>query len=162
MLCMKCGMDNIDNTSGYCLYCNAKLPPSSFYNVVQSPKQETGRMDAVKKYCDSMKAGTITKEVFGNYISSTYYHLVDLSSGIYETVDSENYLDSAPDEVNAGYEGMQLWEGGLTEIYLYVEDDDISHIDNGFAMIEHGNELINKAMVLNRDLRNTEGIVGTL
>ena len=57
---------------------------------------------------------------------------------------------------------MQLWEGGLTEIYLYVEDDDISHIDNGFSMIQKGNELINRAMFLNREQRNTEGIVGTL
>lgn len=162
MICMKCGRDNVSNGSTYCSYCNAKLPSSSFMDVMSTPKYETSRLNDVTQYCDCILAGTVSMEDFANYISLTYEHLAGLSAGIYQTVEEDAYSEVANDEVESGFEGMQLWESGLSEIYAYTEDMDEAHIKNGLDMVRRGNDLINKAMIMNRNSRSIDGVHGTL
>ena len=162
MLCMRCGRDNIDNGSGHCMYCQAKLPSMSLYQVMNSPAMETSRLDEVKRYCDGVLDGSVPIENFADFISATYNHLVSLSSGIYEIVEAENYIQDSPEEIESGYEGMNLWETGLMEIYAYIEDSDEAHIKNGLDMITRGNELVNVAMQINREQRNIEGVSGKI
>lgn len=162
MLCMKCGRDNLSNGSGFCAYCNAKLPTASMFQVMNTPTFETSRLNDVTRYCDCILAGSVSMEDFANFISLTYNHLVGLSSDIYQSVEDDGYMQIAPDEVEAGFEGMQLWENGLSEIYAYTEDMDEEHVKNGLDMVRRGNDLINKAMLLNRESRDIEGVTGTL
>lgn len=163
MICMKCGQENPDDAmSTFCQYCNTKLPPRGLYNILAMPSVEESRLNAVKQKCDEVLDGSLEMQDFADFIYSNYDKINLVTAEICELVDGEDYMSVSSDEVNAGYEGLQLWSDGLSEIYAYSEDNDESHISSGLAMISKGNELVNLAMKINRDSRNEEGVIGTL
>lgn len=160
MLCVKCGYDNPPGSTS-CLNCKVMLSNINFYKMLE-PAVRNSRLKKIQEYCEGVLKEAVSVEEFALFLSSTYQHLVKLGEEIRDIVHEEDYDSFSPDEVEKGYEGMQLYEEGLSHIYLYVEDLNEEHIREGLEMVSKGNEYINKAMTLNREFRETEGVDGTL
>ena len=46
---------------------------------------------------------------------------------------------------------MENFEQGIEEMWLYTQDGNVAHLDTGLKTIKKGNDLLNKAMTINRD-----------
>ncbi|MDQ7823570.1 MAG: zinc ribbon domain-containing protein [Candidatus Eremiobacteraeota bacterium] len=160
MICIKCGYENAVG-SNYCDQCFSPLPRLELFQVFE-PTIVTGRVKKIQTHCEMIQKTEITPEEFSEFVTVTYEELTRISGEIQEIVDSAGYRDISPDEVEIGYEGMTLYEQGLQEIYLYVEDMNPEHFSAGMEMINQGNLKINEAMKINRDNRERDGVQGTL
>jgi len=97
-----------------------------------------------------VKKGEITLDEFSAFLSSVSNLLAVKAEEITELVESSNYASQAPQEVEAGFKGMDLYEAGLTNMILFISTGDPAVLDEGLKMIAQGNEFINQAMELNQ------------
>lgn len=68
-------------------------------------------------------------------------------------IQESGYRDEAPDEVESGLQGVDLYEAGMQELYQYLQDGYDDHLTEGLRLLWEGNEKINHAMFLNRESR---------
>jgi len=150
MLCPKCQAAN-PRGSKFCQNCQSILLaiPGDFLEDPQTVPL-TGRLESVKDVCEMVKKGEITLDEFSAFLSSVSNLLAVKAEEITELVESSNYASQAPQEVEAGFKGMDLYEAGLTNMILFISTGDPAVLDEGLKMIAQGNEFINQAMELNQ------------
>ena len=112
-----------------------------------------GRYNQFKRAVDNVKAGTWTAEEFHEFLFNIYEDLSAKARELHEIIETEKYIEYAEKEVHCGVAGLDLFEAGMHEMSVYLEDGDITHLDGGLARIWEGNEKINEAMRINRENR---------
>jgi hypothetical protein len=159
-ICVKCGFQNPPG-SNYCEACATPMPKVEYFQYFE-PAVVRDRLDKIQVQIDKVQKDEITVQEFADFISYTYQELQDKGREIQELVDTSDYYEISPEEVDVGYQGMQSYEHGLQEMYLYVEDMDPCHLTSGMELMTEGNTKINEAMRINRENREIDGVVGTL
>ena len=112
-----------------------------------------GRYNQFKRAVDNVKAGTWTAEEFHDFLFNIYEDLSAKAQELRQIIETENYSEYAAEEVNCGVAGLELFEAGMQEMSVYLEDGEPVHLDEGLARIWEGNEKINEAMRINREKR---------
>jgi hypothetical protein len=159
-ICVKCGNQNPPG-SNYCEACATPMPKVEYFQYFE-PTIVRDRLDKIQAQIDNVQKEEITIQEFADFISVTYQELQQKGQEIQELVDSSDYCEISPEEVDIGYQGMQQYESGLQEMYVYVEDMDPCHLTQGMELMVDGNAKINNAMRINRENREIDGVVGTL
>ncbi|MBQ7567901.1 hypothetical protein IJT17_03765 [bacterium] len=113
-----------------------------------------GRYNQFKRAVENVKAETWTAEEFQEFLFNIYENLGAKANELREIITTENYSEYAQEEVECGLAGLNLFEAGMQEMALYLEDWEIVHLDEGLALIWEGNEKINEAMSINRKNRD--------
>lgn len=160
MLCVQCGYENPVG-SNYCEQCYALMPRMDLFQVLE-PTIVSDRLRKIQNAVNKVEKNEMSIEDFAEFIVSTYETLIQKAVEIQELVETSNYFDISPEEVEVGYKGMGFYEQGLLEIYHYVEDYDPVHLSQGLEMVTQGNNSINEAMRINRENREKDGVFGTL
>lgn len=61
--------------------------------------------------------------------------------------------DDFTEELEVGFAGIELYERGVEEMALFLQDQNPGHIAQGLSVVAEGNERINDAMRINRENR---------
>lgn len=112
-----------------------------------------GRYRQFKEAVDKTRSGEWSAEEFQAFLMNTFELLTAKANECRTIIEEEEYEDDSPDEVREGLAGLDLYDAGMHEMYAYLEDGELEHLDEGLRLIYDGNEKINEAMRLNRETR---------
>lgn len=113
-----------------------------------------GRYNQFKRAVDNVRSEAWSPEEFNEFLVNIYEDLSAKAQEMREIIATENYGEFAKDEVECGLAGLDLFESGMQELSVFLEDGEFVHLDEGLALIWEGNEKINEAMRLNREGRD--------
>jgi hypothetical protein len=113
----------------------------------------TGRYEQFRQAVARARSGEWSAEEFEAFMLHVYETLTARAADCRAFIEETCYRDEAPDEVDNGLRGLDLYEVGMQEMWLFLQDGDLGHLDAGLEMVWEGNEKINEAMRLNRDSR---------
>lgn len=99
------------------------------------------------------RTGEWSAEELEAFLMHLYDLLVEKGQDCRAFIQESGYRDEAPDEVDSGLNGIDLYEAGIQEMWQYLQDGDESHLSEGLRLLWEGNEKINHAMFLNRESR---------
>ena len=153
--CILCGAKN----SAYqtvCNQCGAKLPKIVNTDPERTEhRQVTARYDQFKAACDKVTNGTWSHQEFAGFLEGIQETLRARRVSYEQAVG--DYEEFASDEVATAKSGMDDYEHGMEEMWVFVSDPDnkdLEALKRGLELIWSGNEKINKAMVMNRAYRS--------
>jgi len=150
MICPNCQTVN-SKGSKFCQNCGSPiLPVPDGFVEPQTPPPVKGRLESIKEVSEMARKGEITLDEFANFLSTISNVLAIKAEEIVELIEENQYAQQAPQEVEAGFKGMDLYEQGLAALMLFLSSGDPVNLDEGLQMIEAGNEYINQAMNLNQ------------
>lgn len=152
MVCIKCGYKNLD-TANYCKRCNALLPKLSAGYKPPPPQKVTGRFNRFKDAIGNVKNKKWSADEFKKFLDEISKNLYSRGQEIRNVEIPSEIMSEFEEELSIGLEGINLFEGGMKELSLYLEDKKEEHLDKGLKLIEEGNNKINEAMIINRENR---------
>lgn len=100
-----------------------------------------------------MQRGRITAEQFSAYLQELSNILTQRAQAIYDNFEATDYYAENGEECDIGVSGVQSYEGGVNELWQFLEDGDPDHLSNGLVQIWEGNQRIIEAMRINRENR---------
>ena len=151
MLCIKCGHINPPG-SNYCQKCNAILPKMAQTEVAPPPKVNE-RYNQLRNAGDRVKSGEWTVDEYSDFLAGISNALAQKEMEIREIEIPEESYEDFREELEIGFSGIELYNQGISEMRLYIEDLDPARIDCGLELIADGNDRINEAMRINRENR---------
>ena len=113
----------------------------------------TGRYQQFQQAVERTRAGEWNAEDFEAFLLNDFETLTDNAVDCRDFIEESRYHEEAPEEVEAGLRGVDLYEVGMQELWLYLQDGDAGHLEEGLRLLWEGNEKINEAMRINRESR---------
>lgn len=113
----------------------------------------SGRMGQFVDAVNNVKGGAWSAEEFLEFLQNMFVVLQEKRVGTEALIEESHYDEFCQEEVELGLQGMEQFEEGMQEMSLFLEDGEVAHLDVGLASINHGNELLNDAMRVNRASR---------
>jgi len=151
LLCLKCGYKNSAGAN-YCERCSAALPKMTQTETGPPPKVNERYMQ-LKEAGEKVKNGEWTIEEYGKFLGEIQQVLALKESEIREIEIPEEAIEEFSEELEVGFNGIELYNQGISNMMLYLEDQNPDHIDYGLELVNDGNEKINEAMRINRENR---------
>lgn len=121
-------------------------------------EREVGRYNQFSEAVAKTRSGEWSAEDLQAFLETSYEVLETKALECRSIIEEEEYADDSPAEVEAGLEGLDLYDAGIHEMYAYLEDGDLEHLDAGLQMMWEGNEKINEAKRLNRETRDEQDV----
>ncbi|MDQ7824781.1 MAG: zinc ribbon domain-containing protein [Candidatus Eremiobacteraeota bacterium] len=151
MLCLKCGHNNAQGAN-YCTRCNAALPKMTQTDTAP-PTKVNERYMQLKEAGEKAKSGEWTIEQYGKFLQDIQAILAQKEQEIREIEIPEEAIEEFAEELEVGFNGIELYNQGIANMLLFLEDKNADHIDYGLELVHEGNEKINEAMRINRENR---------
>lgn len=151
MFCFKCGHDN-PSTASVCAKCKTALPkmPANY----EAPRPViTERLQKFIDAVDNLKNRVWSADEFKDFLDTMSKTLAEKANDIRSVEIPQEMMEDFMQEMSVGLEGINLYEHGMTELYMIFKDNNVNHLDTGLAYIEEGNNKINEAMRINRENR---------
>lgn len=104
-----------------------------------------------KKAVDACKSGDWGPDEMHDFLERTSRYLEPKAAHIFDCISVKGYRDDASEECDCAEGGVEHYETGMSEMWLYCEDGDPGHLDRGLEILRKGNDMVNYAMKLNRD-----------
>lgn len=152
MVCIKCGHENPDNVN-YCQKCNALLPKLSAGYKPPPPQKTIGRLKQFKDAVEKVKNKKWSDRDFKKFLDDISQNLTTRAGEIKDVEIPAEIKSEFEEELAIGFDGINLFEEGMKELYLYLGDHSQVSLDKGLKLIEEGNDKINEAMKINRENR---------
>lgn len=153
MICMKCGHKNPSGAHS-CEQCGALLPKMTQAAIETAPPPKVNeRYLLLKDAGDKAKSGEWSIEEYGKFLNEIRAVLSQKEQEIREIEIPEEAIDEFADELEVGFSGIELYNQGIANMILYLDDQNPDHIDYGLELVHEGNEKINEAMRINRENR---------
>jgi dGTP triphosphohydrolase len=149
---MHCGAQN-EQGSKHCGQCQAALPKMDYSAMMVTHQAVNGRYNQFREAAERVKRGEWSAQEMAEFLQNMARILEEKAQAAIDYINSCNYYEDNQEEVDLGLEGIQDYEAGMTEMYAFTEDGDLTHLDRGLEMIFQGNEKINEAMRRNREAR---------
>lgn len=117
------------------------------------PPKVNERYMQLKEAGEKVKSGEWSIEEYGSFLSEIHQILSQKEQEIREIEIPEEAVEEFSEELNVGFNGIELYNQGISNMMLYLEDENPDHIDYGLELVHEGNEKINEAMRINRENR---------
>jgi acyl-CoA reductase-like NAD-dependent aldehyde dehydrogenase len=151
IVCTRCGTENVGGKR-YCSSCQASLP-QIVSHVPREADKVLARYNQLKEASDKVKMRQWSLQEFAGYMENIAQVLAEKEEEIREIeIPEEGYEDFA-DELEVGFNGIALYNEGISHMMLYIEDQNPEHLDYGLELVLQGNDLLNEAMKINRETR---------
>jgi hypothetical protein len=115
----------------------------------------TERFDMFKDMVQKAKIGQVSSQEFLAWLASNYEIMDQRANAYVDYMEETGYIEYQTQEVLLSFEGLEDYDAGCQQFFLYCEDGDLSRLDAGLELIWQGNEKINEAMRLNRQFRKS-------
>jgi hypothetical protein len=148
LICVKCGHNN-NHGGKFCENCKAQFPNFSDYEILVYPKVNE-RYLRLKNAGDKVKVGEWTTDEFIAFLDQMSNILAQKESEIREIEIPDETFKDFQEELETGFAGIELYNLGIAEMRLFIEDFNSEHLEKGLHTIADGNEKINEAMRINR------------
>lgn len=153
MICVRCGYNNPPGTN-FCEKCNSSLPKIVPHSPESAaPPKVNERYMQLKEAGEKAKSGEWTVEEYGIFLENISKILTQKEQEIREIEIPEEAIDEFAAELEVGFAGIDLYNTGIANMKLFLEDQNPDHIDYGLELVREGNEKINEAMRINRENR---------
>jgi len=150
ILCLRCGAQNPPGEN-YCLSCGATLPKLAYTMEMASVDQVDERYRKFAEAAEMVKTGQWSVEEYANFMETTYQKLRQIEDGIREVPISEEIMDDFEEELEIGFQGVEMFNEGMETMMEYIEDEDPAHLEEGLKLIAKGNGMIHRARIINRE-----------
>ena len=148
---MQCGSENRKDDKK-CSNCGAVLP---HFEMTPTVKVEvvTGRFMKFHDCVEKVRNGQMAPEQLSEFLQDEYNALEKFRGEIDEIIGGTDYMEKCHDEMEQGIQGLEHFEEGMHEMWAYLEDGELDHLEIGLESIRKGSDCINDAMRLNRVAR---------
>lgn len=150
--CIKCGHKNPESAN-YCQKCNALLPKISAGYKPPPPQKVIGRFNQFKDAVENIKNKKWSVKDLKKFLDDISKNLDIRAREIKEVEIPSEIAAEFKDELAIGFDGINLYENGMKELYSYLENQNLEHLDKGLELIKEGNDKINEAIKINRENR---------
>ena len=150
ILCLRCGKPNSPKEN-YCLHCGATLPKLAYAIDMVPVEKVDDRYHQFAEAARRVQSGEISLDEFMEFMETTYNKLTKIEDEIREVNISEDIMDAFEEELDVGFQGVELFNEGMETMMAYADDEDPAHLANGLRLIEQGNNLIHRARIINRE-----------
>jgi hypothetical protein len=143
----------MENPEGlkFCKSCQAVLPQiPTAGRMDEGHEKVMDRYYQVEEAVNAIKSGEITMEEFTDFLSGIIEILGQKEEEIRSVEMPQEIYEEFSDELEAGFEGMSLFNEGLAVIAQYLDDQNNEHLDAGMELCLQGSEKLNEAMLLNK------------
>ncbi len=151
MECIKCGTQNPDGSQN-CEVCSLYLPSLQFTEQgVADPIYDRYLefRSAVKKLVDH----DWTTPQFARFVDEISFKMAQKEREIRDLDIPQEAIDDFREELEVGFEGIELYNKAVLHFRQYLETEDLLLIKSGLELAWAGNEKINEARRLNRQSR---------
>lgn len=150
ILCLRCGEPNTP-TENYCEHCGATLPKLAYAIDMAVVEKVDERVHRFVEVAQNVQSGEMSLDEFAEFMETTYNRLKRIENEIREIPISEEIMESFEEELDVGFQGMELFNEGMEEMMAYADDEDPIHLTAGLRLIEQGNSMIHRARMINRE-----------
>lgn len=127
----------------------AKIMGQSIDN--SEPEVIDQHLSEIEEACQYVADGEWTPEQFGDYIEQLAEKLAERENFIKQIEIPPEAIEEVKEELEVGFSGIAHWNDGVSRMMQYLEDADISHLEDGLDLCRQGNDLLNEAMRINRE-----------
>ena len=153
VICVKCGHQNQDGVN-QCESCGAAVPLMAQQGQREpEPEMVNERLLELENAAKKAVSGEWTSEQLGAFLGDIQQKLAEREQAIREIEIPPEAVEDFREELEVGFTGIQLYNEGVKRMILFVEDPDVSHIEEGLDLVRQGNDHINEAMRINRENR---------
>lgn len=149
---MKCGQQNLAGAN-YCQSCNSVLPKVSPATDAFSHRPVNERYLQLKEAGEKVLRSEWSIDQYAAFLDSISRVLARKEQEIRDIEIPAEAYDDFQAELDLGFQGIELYNRGVTTMRLFLADRNPAHIHEGLEQIHEGNEAINEAMRINRDNR---------
>jgi hypothetical protein len=151
IVCTRCGTENPAGKR-YCTSCQAALP-QMVSQEMRTPDKLTARYNQLRDAADKVTDGEWTLDEYADFMEHIAQVLAEKEEEIREIeIPEEGYEDFA-EELEVGFNGIALYNEGISHMLMFVDDQNTDHLDYGLELVLQGNDLLNEAMRINRETR---------
>ncbi|MFP4498380.1 MAG: hypothetical protein ACLFQV_09240 [Vulcanimicrobiota bacterium] len=118
--------------------------------MVKDPDKEMGRYNQLREAVEKIKSGEWSIDEYADFIENIAEALAQKETEIRDIEIPEEAYDDFAEELEVGFNGIALYNEGVSHMMLYLEDENVEHLDYGLELAYQGNEQINEAMCINR------------
>lgn len=131
------------------------LQHSKMARQAQEPEPEVvnQRLLEVEEAAEKAASGEWTPEEFGQFVEEVAQALVEHEEHIRQIEIPPEAVEDFREELEVGFNGIQLWHEGVARLGLFLEEPDVAHLEEGLELCRQGNDYINEAMRINRENR---------
>ncbi len=164
-ICNNCSAQNPD-VNEFCENCKIPLPPpvpGSSVSATSSfdvpTEDEMSRFNDIKNAVENVKNRAWSLQKFESFLQNLMKMLARFEQDIREVEIPEESYDDFAGELDIGFNGVDLYNEGLANLMLYVDDQNEAYLDQGLDLVFQGNAKINEAIRINRNHRAGMGEV---
>lgn len=151
MECIKCGHQNAPDQKN-CEVCKLYLPSlERSENGLAHPIYE--RYLEFRHAVADLVGGKTTGAEFSRFLDDVSFKMAQKEQEIRQLEIPPDALDEFREELEVGFEGIDLYNKALLHFRQYVASNDATFAGLGLELAWQGNEKINEARLLNRKAR---------
>lgn len=117
----------------------------------QEPEMIDKHLAEVEDACQRIASGEWNTEQFGEYIEQLAVKLQEREDFIRQIEIPPEAIEDMREELEIGFSGIAHWNDGVARISQFIDEPDISHLEEGLELCRQGNDLLNDAMRINRE-----------
>lgn len=148
--CLQCGT-KLGESDQYCPECQAKVLPVDQGPPTANFKEELGLYKKCELAVNRVKLGEWDPKRALNFFDETTVVIEKQLDEIFQLIQESNYYEHNAKEVDLGLSGLYGILEGLMIMRLFIEDGQMSHLENGLSKIWSSNQEINQSLRSNRE-----------
>lgn len=117
----------------------------------QQPEAIDRHLAEVEDACLRVASGEWSTDQFADYIDQLAEKLQERENFIRQIEIPPEAIEDMREELEVGFSGIAHWNDGVARMAQFVDEVDVTHLEEGLELCRQGNDLLNDAMRINRE-----------
>lgn len=117
----------------------------------QEPEAINQHLQEIEEACQRIASGEWDSDDFADYIEQLAEKLQEQEDFIRQIEIPPEAIEEVREELEVGFSGILHWNNGVARLAKFIEETDVTHLEEGLELCRQGNELLNEAMQINRE-----------
>ena len=117
----------------------------------QQPETIDRHLSEVEDACQRVASGEWNTEQFADYIDQLAEKLQEREDFIRQIEIPPEAIEDMREELEVGFSGIAHWNDGVARLSQFIDEVDVTHLEEGLDLCRQGNDLLNEAMTINRE-----------
>lgn len=117
----------------------------------EEPEVINQHLAEVEDACQRVASGEWTPEKFEEYLEQLAEKLQEREDFIRQIEIPPEAIEEMQEELEIGFSGIAHWNDGVSRMMQFVEEFDVTHLEEGLELCREGNDMLNEAMRINRE-----------
>ncbi len=117
----------------------------------QQPQVIDAHLKEFEDACQKAADGAWDIETFAEYINQLAEKLAEREDFIKQIEIPPEAIPEVKEELEIGFNGIALWNDGVAAAAQFIDEQDVSFLEEGLELVRQGNDHLNEAMRINRE-----------